>query len=177
MTARSVCGILALLASGAGLAAATPSSGAAPGAAATGSVAGRRWAWPLDPLPAITRPFRAPATAYGPGHRGADLTPRSPGAAVHAVADGVVTHVGMLAGRGTVTVTHPDGLRSTYEPVRGTVRVGQSVARGSMLGMLTGPSHCDPRPTCLHLGAVRRRGYVDPLQLIRGGPVVLLPLG
>ncbi len=124
----------------------------------------------------MSRRFRAPTTAYGSGHRGADLTPATRGAAVHAVADGIVSHVGVIAGRGTVTVTHPDGLRSTYEPVVGEVRVGQPVARGEVLGRLSGRSHCDPGPVCLHLGAVRGAEYLDPLRLVVGGPVVLLPL-
>ncbi len=96
-------------------------------------------------------------------------------ATVLAVADGTVTHVGVVAGRGTVTVTHVGGLRSTYEPVAAKVVVGEHVVQGALLGSLSGPSHCDPARACLHLGALQGRTYVDPLRLIVGGPPVLLP--
>ena len=29
--------------------------------------------WPLQPVPAVSRPFQPPSRPYGPGHRGADL--------------------------------------------------------------------------------------------------------
>ncbi len=133
-----------------------------------------RWAWPMSPRPTVERAFVPPATAYGTGHRGVDLTPTGE-PDVRAVADGVVSHVGVVAGRGTVTVLHADGLASTYEPLTPRVRIGQRVARGEVLGRLSGPSHCDPGSTCLHLGAVRAATYLDPLRLIVATPVVLLP--
>jgi murein DD-endopeptidase MepM/ murein hydrolase activator NlpD len=105
----------------------------------------------------------------------------SPGQPVLAVAAGVVTHAGVVAGRGTVTVRHPSGLRSTYEPVRPTVGAGATVATGAVLGRLgsgeaTGTTgHCGPR-SCLHLGALRGLDYVDPLALLEDRRVILLPL-
>jgi murein DD-endopeptidase MepM/ murein hydrolase activator NlpD len=124
----------------------------------------------------VARRFAAAVTAYGRGHRGVDLVPAADGA-VRAVAAGTVTHVGVVAGRGTVTVLHAGGLRSTYEPVRAGVVLGQRVERGEVIGSLSGPSHCDPEATCLHLGALRGEIYVDPMHLILGGPAVLLPMG
>ncbi|MBM6404743.1 M23 family metallopeptidase [Phycicoccus sp. CSK15P-2] len=135
-----------------------------------------RWRWPLAPRPSVARSFVAPRTRYGAGHRGLDL--RSPvGATVRAVEGGVVTHVGVLAGRGTVTVRHADGLRSTYEPVVGTVGHGETVVAGQPLGTVGvgTSSHCAP-DSCLHLGAVRGRDYLDPYPLLAGGRVRLLPL-
>lgn len=83
----------------------------------------------------------------------------------------------MVAGRGTVSVLHPSGLRSTYEPVEASVQVGQAVAQGHPLGTLAAAgSHCAPS-ACLHLGALRGQEYLDPLVLLRGGRVRLLPLG
>lgn len=121
------------------------------------------------------RAFVRPATAYGAGHRGIDLA-GSTGQEVLAVDAGTVTHVGRIADRGTVTVLHRSGVRSTYEPVEPAVTVGQVVSRGSHLGRLesTG-AHC--RPSCLHLGAVRDHTYLDPLVFLTGGRRVrLLPL-
>lgn len=90
---------------------------------------------------------------------------------------GAVTHVGVIGGRGTVTVTHRFGIRSTYEPVAPIVTVGTVVTPGQVLGRIDDAgSHCDPGP-CLHLGALRGTFYLDPLVLLAGGRVRLLPLG
>jgi murein DD-endopeptidase MepM/ murein hydrolase activator NlpD len=95
---------------------------------------------------------------------------------VHAVDAGVVAHVGIVAGRGTVTVVHASGLRSTYEPVSARVRPGERVGRGTVLGALAvNGSHCAPA-ACLHLGAIRAGEYLDPLPLLEGRGVRLLPL-
>ncbi len=88
---------------------------------------------------------------------------------------GHVSFVGMIAGRGVVVVDHGD-TRTTYEPVAPVVTRGQPVAAGDVLGQLTLPgSHCFPR-SCLHWGWIRGETYLDPLRLVGGGPVRLLPL-
>ncbi len=133
-----------------------------------------RWVWPLRPRPEVARPFIRPASTWGAGHRGVDLT-SSTGSEVRAVDAGVVGHVGVIAGRGTVTVVHRSGLRSTYEPVDTSVEVGATIARGQLLGVLTAGGHCSPA-ACLHLGALRGDAYVDPSTLLGLTPVRLLPL-
>jgi murein DD-endopeptidase MepM/ murein hydrolase activator NlpD len=128
------------------------------------------------PAPAtVLTPFRAPATRYGPGHRGADLA-LAVGSQVLAAGAGVVTHAGAVAGRGTVTVEHPDGLHTTYEPVTATVRTGQVVTAGQPIGVLqAGHASCAPA-SCLHWGARLPDGsYVDPMGLVDGLRVRLLP--
>lgn len=147
---------------------------------ARSSPAAPPWRWPVDPRPRVLRGFVAPASPWGPGHRGLDLA-AAVGAEVVAVDDGVVTHAGRVAGRGTVTVTHPGGLASTYEPVRAGVLPGTTVGAGSALGVLEAPGsppaggHCLLAP-CLHLGARRGRTYVDPMLLLSASRVRLLPL-
>ena len=112
--------------------------------------------------------FDAPEERWGPGHRGLDLRTTT-GARVAAVSDGVVTHRGRIAGRGTVSITHASGVRSTYEPVDSTLVVGQRVHRGDPIGRIADlPGHCPPS-SCLHLGAKRGSGYLDPLPFF-GGP-------
>ncbi len=138
---------------------------------------GARWRWPILPRPLVLRPFRSPPSPYSAGHRGLDLAAVD-GTVVHAVESGTVSHAGSVAGRGSVTVTHVGGLRSTYEPVDPVVVAGAGVSAGDVLGTVKardGPAHCGPR-ACLHLGARRAGGYVDPHPLLTGGRLALLPL-
>lgn len=133
------------------------------------------WRWPLVPRPAVVRPFHAPPTTWGAGHRGVDLT-ASVGQPVLSAGAGQVVFVGRIAGRGVMVIRHQGGLRSTYEPVLATVLVGTVVAAGTPVGRLTAePGHCAPA-SCLHWGVLRGRQYLDPLTLLGAGPVVLLPL-
>lgn len=136
------------------------------------------WQWPLPPPHQVIAPFDAPEDRYGPGHRGIDIAAPAAGTVVVAVAPGTIRFSGMVAGRGVVSVTHADGLISTYEPVSGSVTAGEQVDAGTALGTLVGGSelsHC-PGSVCLHLGARRGEDYVDPLLLLGGhGPSVLLP--
>jgi murein DD-endopeptidase MepM/ murein hydrolase activator NlpD len=130
--------------------------------------------WPLHPRPEVVTGFDPPLDPWGPGHRGVDLL-GSAGQQVRAALPGRVTFAGMLAGRGVVVVSHGD-TRTTYEPVAADVSVGDSVAAGGRLGRLEGfGSHCFPR-ACLHWGWLRGDTYLDPLDLVGGGPVRLLPL-
>src|SRR5690349_10872371 len=64
----------------------------------------------------VLRPFEAPPTPFGPGHRGVDLATRA-GEAVHAAGAGVVIFAGAVAGRGVVVLQHPDGVSTEYEPI------------------------------------------------------------
>jgi len=130
--------------------------------------------WPLRPTPDVVAGFDPPSTTWGAGHRGVDLA-GAPGQQVRAAVVGHVSFVGMIAGRGVVVVDHGD-TRTTYEPVAPVVTRGQPVAAGDVLGQLTLPgSHCFPR-SCLHWGWIRGETYLDPLRLVGGGPVRLLPL-
>lgn len=130
--------------------------------------------WPLDPRPPVVRGFDPPATTWGSGHRGVDLL-GGRGQPVRAAKAGRITFAGRLAGRGVVVVDHGD-VRTTYEPVAADVHVGDQVARGQRIGALqAGGSHCFPR-ACLHWGLRRGDTYLNPLMLVGGGPVRLLPL-
>jgi murein DD-endopeptidase MepM/ murein hydrolase activator NlpD len=123
----------------------------------------------------VVRPFKPPATQYGPGHRGVDLGGQ-PGEPVLAAGDGVVVFAGSLAGRGVVSIDHGGGLRTTYEPLTVVVSAGRRVERGTVIGQLA-PGHegCVKAPACLHWGARRGREYLDPLGLLSSGHVRLLP--
>ena len=111
--------------------------------------------WPLAGRPAVIRAFEAPAVPYGPGHRGVDLASVA-GAAVLTAGAGTVAFAAVVAGRGVVSVDHPGGLRTTYEPVSATVAAGDRVARGEQLGTVQlGHPGCTAT-ACLHWGV--RRG-------------------
>ncbi|BFU42883.1 murein hydrolase activator EnvC family protein [Krasilnikovia sp. MM14-A1004] len=136
--------------------------------------AGARFRWPLD-APHVVRGFAPPPRPWLPGHRGVDLA-APPATPVQAAGPGIVVFAAVLAGRGVVSVAHPGGLRTTYEPVDPVVRAGATVAAGQRIGTLrTGHPGC-PAPACLHWGVRRGETYLDPLALLGLRRVRLLPL-
>jgi murein DD-endopeptidase MepM/ murein hydrolase activator NlpD len=172
---RSVLAATALLG---GLALVVPAAmvdpGPPAGAAVTGRVSAERYRWPLDGQVEVARPFEPPARRWLPGHRGVDLV-ASPDAVVWAAGSGVVRFAGPVAGRGVVSIDHPGGLRTTYEPLTPLVSAGDPVAAGDLIGLLT-PGHAGcPVAACLHWGLRRGEHYLDPLALLGLGRVRLLP--
>ncbi len=122
-----------------------------------------RWRSPVLPL-RVRAVFAPPEHRWLPGHRGVDLRTRV-GAPVRAAGTGRVVFAGTLAGRGVVSIDH-GALRTTYEPVTASVRVGQRVRVGDPIGVIaTGSGHCG-HGRCLHLGLRRGRTYLDPLLLL-----------
>ena len=140
---------------------------------------GDRLQWPLHPRPAVTRAFDGPDQKWNRGHRGVDLA-GGVDQPVYAAGPATVVFAGLLAGRPVVSLAHPGGLRTTYEPVQTSVRSGQQVESSTPIGrLLAGHSGC-PAPACLHWGAMwgpaSRADYVDPLGLLAATPVRLKPL-
>jgi murein DD-endopeptidase MepM/ murein hydrolase activator NlpD len=168
--------------SGSGAGGGADAPGDAPGDASVPAV-GR--VWPVGVRPPVLRGWDPPATTYGRGHRGVDLG-APPEAVVRAVAAGRVSFAGRVAGRGVVSVelagTGTPALRTTYEPVRASVREGEAVTAGQVVGTLETAatrSHCGSG--CLHWGLLRERTYLNPLLLLPpwlrdGGPPRLLPV-
>ncbi|MEV0444735.1 M23 family metallopeptidase [Streptomyces spectabilis] len=163
------------------LLAALPPPGALAAADPVPAVGG---SWPVGARPWIVRGWEPPATAYGPGHRGVDLA-APPGSPVRAAAPGRVSYAGRVAGRGVVTVeltgTGDPPLRTTYEPVRASVKKGADVGAGTVLGTLEASARFHCPAACLHWGLRRAKAYLNPLGLLppwllRGGPSRLLPL-
>ena len=138
-----------------------------------------RLGWPLQPRPQVVAEFDAPSPNWLRGHRGVDLAATA-GQLVYAAGPGTVVFAGELAGRPLVSIAHPGGLRTSYEPVRSVVRPGQAVQRGTVIGDLK-PGHpgCTAS-ACLHWGAMwgpaARADYVDPLGLLASTPVRLKPV-
>lgn len=147
--------------------------------AAPASADTERLEWPLRPRPQVVRTFDAPAPNWQRGHRGVDLA-SGPGQPVYAAGPGTVVFAGELAGRPLVSIAHPGGLRTSYEPVQPSVRAGELVSPGTVIGrLLDGHSGC-PAAACLHWGAMwgpaARADYVDPLGLLADTPIRLKPL-
>ena len=139
-----------------------------------------RLEWPLRPRPGVLRTFDAPSPNWNRGHRGVDLAGTA-GQPVYAAAAGTVVFAAELAGRPVVSIAHPGGLRTSYEPVRALVRLGQLVDAGGPVGTLVvGHPGCGAA-ACLHWGAMwgpaSRADYVDPIGLTVTTQIRLKPLG
>ena len=160
-------------------ASAAPAASVAPVARALGHVvdaaAATGFVLPIPGPASVLTPFRPPASRYGRGHRGVDLA-GAVGTPIRAGGDGIVVFAGNLAGRGVVSIDHPVGLRTTYEPVTASVEAGRHVAAGAVIGTLeAGHASCAPA-SCLHWGARLPDGsYIDPMGLITGLEVRLKP--
>lgn len=166
-----------LAAAGHGLAVARTSEATHPLAGSAGATPTRSsWSWPLAGSPSVLRGFEPPAEPWLAGHRGVDLL-ASPGEPVLAAGAGRVTFAGWVGGVPAVAVTHPDGRRTTYEPVLAVVTRGDELVRGAILGRVSvGGSHCLPR-ACLHWGLRVGSSYLDPLSLVGADiEVRLLPV-
>lgn len=135
----------------------------------------QRFQWPLAGRPAVVRDFDPPPQPWGSGHRGVDLAGVA-GEPVFAAASGTVIYAGPLAGRGVVSIEHPGGLRTTYEPVQPVVQPGQRVTAGQRIGTLAaGHPEC-AAAACLHWGLRRdEQVYLDPLWVLAPAPLRLLP--
>jgi len=103
--------------------------------------------------------FRPPPCTWCSGNRGIDYAV-SAGSPVRASAAGVVTFAGAIGSGLYVTVTHPDGLRTSYAYLASiAVGAGQRVSQGDVLGT-TGAE--------LHFGVRRGDIYLDPELVLAG---------
>jgi len=128
------------------------------------------WSWPVDGPHVIVRPYLAPATEYGAGHRGVDVASTT---VLRAPADGVVHFAGTVVDRGVLSIDHGGGVLSSYEPVETDLHAGDVVHRGDVIGEIR-PGHCLAQ--CVHLGVRVAGESVSPLLYLGGVPrAVLLP--
>ena len=122
----------------------------------------------------VVREFDPPEQAWLSGHRGVDLA-ATVGEEVQAAGEGTIAFAGVVVDRPVVSIDHPVGIRTTYEPVEPAVSAGESVERGQRIGVLhEGNAHCSG--SCLHWGArTGPKEYIDPLRLLRPPVVRLYP--
>ncbi|WP_019192997.1 M23 family metallopeptidase [Corynebacterium timonense] len=133
------------------------------------------WIDPSRGTPAaarVTRSAQIPEKNWLPGHRGVDLA-LSPGEPVRAAGAGTVAYVGVVVGVPTVSIDHPEGIRTTYQPVHARVRVGDTVDEGQVIGTLAA-SHAHEG---LHWGALTGPDtYINPLSLLSAPTIRLKPV-
>jgi len=121
----------------------------------------------------VLRTFNKPAKNWLPGHRGVDLE-ATPNDQIYAAGAGTVIYAGTLAGIPTVSIEHPGGLRTTYQPVLPLVAVGDTVTGKQPIGALApGGTHGYPG---LQWGAkFGADDYINPLTLLPAPAIRLKP--
>lgn len=130
------------------------------------------WDWPVAAPHPIIRPYIAPETPYAAGHRGLDIGAGT-STEVRAPAAGVVHFAGVVVDRPVLSLRHPDGLITSYEPVTTTLSRGDPVQQGDVIGELQ-PGHCSV--ACIHFGVRLEGEYVSPLNYLSAIPrAILLP--
>lgn len=115
----------------------------------------------------IIKTFSPPTKRWAAGHRGIDF-PALAGQKVFASGAGVITFAGLVANKEVVVITH-GSVRTTYEPVKAAVAVGDVVNTGQVIGrIVASDSHCSANEvvTCLHWGAIKNERYINPMLLL-----------
>lgn len=144
--------------------------------------------------PRVIRPFEKLAQRWSAGHRGVDLAVPENDQRVYAPAPGKVVFSGTVVNRKVLVIAHPDGRRSTFEPMDEALPVGTTVAAGEVIGTVAGAAGGNSeRPyrrcstPCLYWG-VRQGGargdgsgktaeYINPMGLLGSKePSILLPV-
>ncbi|QXW99298.1 M23 family metallopeptidase [Rothia mucilaginosa] len=140
------------------------------------------------------RPFEKPTQRWSAGHRGVDLAVPENDRRVYAPAPGKVVFSGTVVNRKVLVLAHPDGRRSTFEPMDEALPVGTTVAAGEVIGTVAVTAGgTGERPyrrcstACLYWG-VRQGGargdgsgktaeYINPMSLLGSKePSILLPV-
>lgn len=144
--------------------------------------------------PRVVHPFEKPAQRWSAGHRGVDLAVPENDRHVYAPAPGKVVFSGTIVNRKVLVIAHPDGRRSTFEPMDEALPVGTTVAAGEVIGTVAVTAgSTSERPyrrcttVCLYWG-VRQGGargdgsgkdaeYINPMSLLGSKePSILLPV-
>ena len=144
--------------------------------------------------PRVIHPFEKPAQRWRAGHRGVDLAVPENDRRVYAPAPEKVVFSGTVVNRKVLVIAHPDGRRSTFEPMDEALPVGTTVAAGEIIGTVADAADGNSeRPyqrcstPCLYWG-VRQGGtrgdgsgktaeYINPMSLLESKePSILLPV-
>ena len=127
----------------------------------------------------LVNSYRAAETTYGSGHRGVDYQVTL-GQGIFAPAGGTVSFVGKVVDRQVLSLSHKDGIVSSYEPVCSSLAIGQAVSAGDLVAEVCEADqeylqHCAD-VNCLHFSTRRYGEYLSPLWFTGElSPSVLLP--
>lgn len=152
--------------------------GAQPGALTGEAVEG--WRMPFEVPTQLVNEYRQPSSEYSAGHRGVDYLV-SLNQEVLAPARGQVRFVGRVVDRNLISLSHPGGEITEFEPVCSDLIAGEQVEAGQIIGWVCDPSiqyrqHCT-NLRCLHFSLRKADMYLSPLALIGGlNPSRLLPV-
>lgn len=120
----------------------------------------------------VVRAFSPGKHNWDAGHRGIDLA-ASFFMPVYAPQQGKVIYSGQLVNRKVLSISHPENIRTTYEPVLPLVQKGEEVQRGQLIAVVV-RKHCG-MSTCLHWGAkTAPDNYLNPWLLLAKKRVRLL---
>jgi murein DD-endopeptidase MepM/ murein hydrolase activator NlpD len=121
----------------------------------------------LPPVGApVADPFRPPSCRWCPGNRGIEYA-TAPGEPVRAVATGVVTFAGTVAGTSYVVVRLGDGRRVTYGGLDAVAHAsGDLVVAGSIVGRTAGRLHFGLREAPVPGDDETGERYVDPAPML-----------
>jgi murein DD-endopeptidase MepM/ murein hydrolase activator NlpD len=110
--------------------------------------------------------YRQSETEYSSGHRGVDYEVKL-GQGVFAPAVGKVHFVGKVVDRQLISLAHQGELFSAFEPVCSTLKPGQEVKQGDLIGEVCEADegyqqHCY-QMFCLHFSIRKNGKYLSPL--------------
>ncbi|QIM16779.1 M23 family metallopeptidase [Leucobacter insecticola] len=128
------------------------------------------WVPPLSGRFTVSGPYLAPPHPYASGHRGIDF-PASPGFTARSPAAGTVTFAGTVVDRGVVSVQVDEHTVFSLEPITSSLRAGDTVRAGEVLGTVSSGGHCYDE--CIHLGVRVDGEYVNPLRYFYGRAVLV----
>jgi murein DD-endopeptidase MepM/ murein hydrolase activator NlpD len=129
------------------------------------------WAPPLEPPLNLINLYRQPNSDYSAGHRGIDYQVTL-GQSVLAPADGEVWFSGKVVNRQLISLKHPDGNLTEFEPVCTDLQKGEPVFLGQEIGQICEADlgyrqHCT-ETTCLHFSIRQLGEYLSPQVFIGG---------
>jgi murein DD-endopeptidase MepM/ murein hydrolase activator NlpD len=129
------------------------------------------WAPPLEPPVNLVNLYRQPNSDYSAGHRGIDYRVEV-GQPVLSPADGEVWFSGKVGNRQLISLKHPDGNLTEFEPVCTDLEKGEPVFLGQEIGQVCKADsnyrqHCQ-EATCLHFSIRQLGEYLSPQVFIGG---------
>ena len=141
------------------------------------------WSPPLDAPIRLVNLYRQPNSDYSAGHRGVDYLVK-PGQAVLAPAAGEIWFAGKVAQRPVISILHPNGYLTEFEPACTDMAKGETVFAGQQIGVICAADtsylpHC-AKATCLHFSLRIAGAYLSPLVLIGGlnpSRLLAMPVG